>query len=139
MRTRIMLINFLLMVFGFANATENLQCTQREAIAAETEASTLESWSALYKSFNQYGHCDDAAIAEGYSESVSRLLAEDWNDLNVLRNYASRNKRFERFVLRHIDGTWSSERVNIVEKNAKHRCSNRDRKLCQRILHEISS
>ena len=133
-----MLIIFLLTVFGLANATENLQCTQQEAIAAETEASTLESWPAVFKSFHQYGHCDDAAIAEGYSETVSRLLAEDWKALRVLRIYAARHKRFERFVLRHIDGTWTSERVNIVKENAKHRCSNRDQRLCQQILREIN-
>jgi hypothetical protein len=138
MYKRIMSIVFLLIVFSVCNATEKPNCTQKEAYAAETEASTLGGWPEVYKSFFKYGHCDDAAIAEGYSETISRLLANDWNDLKVLRRYVSRSKQFEHFVLRHIDGTWTRERVDLVEKNARTRCSHKNRKLCQQILHEIS-
>jgi hypothetical protein len=124
-------------VFNIGNASERLKCTQPEAVAAETEASTIGSWPALYKSFLKYSHCDDAAIAEGYSESVSRLLAENWNDLKTLRKIASDNKQFERFVFRHIDGTWTRERISIVEQNAKTRCSVSDKQFCKRILREV--
>jgi hypothetical protein len=59
---------------------EDLQkktCSQEEAIQAETEASTLKDWTAVYISFKRFSHCDDAAISEGYSDAVGRLLAKD--------------------------------------------------------------
>ena len=135
---RMWLVILALTTLSRAAAAEHQPCTQQEAITAETQASTLESWDALHRSFIQFGHCDDASIAEGYSEAVSRLLAEDWKNLPVFQRYAARNRAFERFVLRHVDGTWSLDRVRTVAENARERCSNRRRKLCQKILRELA-
>ena len=113
------------------------QCTQAQAIAAENESSSAESWLSLYKSFNSFEHCDDGAIAEGYSEAVARLFTLEWRSFHVMRNYVRKNKRFERFLLRHIDGSWSIKQVEIVTEHAKQRCLYKDRQFCAQILHEL--
>ncbi|HEV7817019.1 MAG TPA: hypothetical protein VGP06_18215, partial [Janthinobacterium sp.] len=59
-------------------ASQNKICTREEAIQAETEASSLKDWDAVYRSFKRFSHCDDAAIGEGYSDVVGRLLTTDW-------------------------------------------------------------
>ena len=125
--------------FNSAVASERRICTVPEEIAAETESSTLGSWTALYRAFDQFKHCDDGAIAEGYSETVSRLLAEDWKNLGRLRILVDRNRGFEHFVFRHIDGTWHLERLIKVEANAKYRCSKKNQPLCKKILSEVLS
>jgi hypothetical protein len=49
--------------------------------------------------------CDDGSIAEGFSESVTRLLADDWEALPALQSLTTMDASFQTFVLRHIDET----------------------------------
>ena len=129
---------FIVSAASTANAiSATSRCTQAQAIAAENESSTAESWLSLYKSFNSFEHCDDGAIAEGYSEAVARLFTLEWRSFHVMRTYVRKNKRFEKFLLRHIDGSWSIKQVEIVTKYAQQRCSHQDRQFCAQILHEL--
>src|SRR5438128_11983717 len=77
-------------------------CTDREARRAETEADSLRSWDDLYRSYKLYRECDDAAIAEGYSESVARILVDHWSTLSRLAHLASRDAAFRRCVIKHV-------------------------------------
>jgi hypothetical protein len=88
--------------FGYA---ENRACPVSAEKQAMTEADTLRSWDALYKSYTLYQKCDDGAIADGYSESVARVLADHWDTLPQLAELAKNDPKFLRFVLRHVDAT----------------------------------
>lgn len=111
-----------------------LSCPQQQAIQAETEASTLSSWDAVYRSFTQFEACDQAAISEGYSESVSRLLADDWKDVNKLVSLARKNVHFEAFVIKHIDETVPAERLRRIIANARSDCPQNEKDLCAKII-----
>jgi hypothetical protein len=50
------------------------RCSLDQEIAAESSAGTLRNWAEVYSSFERFGHCDDGAIADGYSESISKIL-----------------------------------------------------------------
>src|SRR6266851_7181874 len=78
-------------------------CTGEQAKKAEAEADQLKGWNAVYRSFVRYGHCDDGAIAEGYSDSVAKLLANHWAEIQDLRKLTLESPEFSNFVLRHID------------------------------------
>lgn len=54
------------------------------AMKAESEASTLETWQAVLALYKKYKHCDDGAIAEGYSSSIATLLAGHRDDIGEL-------------------------------------------------------
>jgi hypothetical protein len=103
-------------------------------MAAENEASTLKSWTAVHSSFRSYAHCDDGAIAEGYSESVTLLLANRWNTLPSLAKLVADDPHFERFVIRHINGTVPRERLVKIASNARRDCPKDHRVLCDRLL-----
>ena len=105
-------------------------CTDREARRAETEADSLRSWDDLYRSYKLYRECDDAAIAEGYSESVARILVDHWRTLSRLARLASRDADFRHFVIRHIDDTLATEDVKKIRANADKRCPTSSRDLC---------
>ncbi len=122
-----------------AGASEFRKCTQEEAINAETEASasSLPSWNAVYLSFKRYAHCDDAAIADGYSEAISTLLAYQWKSYLDLVEFASADTAFESFVIRHIDQTTSADERNRVTTNVSSRCPLRGEKMCAHILERI--
>jgi hypothetical protein len=103
-------------------------------MAAENEASTLKSWPAVQRSFQNYAHCDDGAIGEGYSESITLLLADHWNTLPSLARLVANDPHFERFVTRHIDSTVPRERLTRIASNARRNCSKEHRALCDRFL-----
>src|SRR5689334_21589902 len=90
---------------GRAAYAQNHACTSLEGRHALEEADTLRSWDALYKSYRTFGHCDDGAIGEGYSESVARILADHWDTLPRFVQLAGKDAAFQAFVIRHLDAT----------------------------------
>ena len=106
MKTRaICWILFFLSLASHAHASQHrTDCSKQGAIAAEKEAVKLDSVVSLYDSYKRFAHCDDGAIAEGYNESVVRILTQQWNrQLIELYRLTSRDERFRAFVLRHIN------------------------------------
>ena len=114
-------------------AAGNRPCTKEEAIAAEAVAATANTWEQLYQQFVHYGHCDDGAIAEGFDETVTRLLAEQWSSVHVLGAVSEADPAFRKFVIRHIDQTVPAERLAHIRKNVTTQCPSRFKKLCRDI------
>jgi hypothetical protein len=106
-------------------------CGKRDAIRAEGEASSLHSWVEVYNSYKNFAHCDDAAIGEGYSDSIARLLSEKWSSAGRLNRLLSRDKGFEGFVIRHIDELMSPEQAEKIRRNADTRCPLHAKRLCK--------
>ena len=94
------------------------------------EAVTLRSWDALYKSYKLHRQCDDGAIGEGYSESVARILSDQWNTLPGLARLASKDSQFRAFVIGHVDATLNMDDVRKIRKNAKTQCPTGLRTVC---------
>jgi hypothetical protein len=113
----------------------NRSCTKEEAIAAETVAATANTWKQLYQQFVHYGHCDDGAIAEGFDEAVTRLLAEQWSSIHALSLISETDPAFRKFVIRHIDQTVPTERLAHIRKKAATQCPSDLESLC----HDIES
>lgn len=101
-------------------------CSKEDALAAETLAATAQSWQQLHQQFDRFSHCDDGAIAEGFSESATVLLSEHWRDVRQLEAILRSDPPFREFVIRHIDETVPVKRLNQIARNA--------RKLCPRSL-----
>ncbi len=89
-----------------------------------------ESWQALHEHYERYRSCDDGAIAEGYSDAVVRLLANQWERLGDLEKLAQQDPEFERWVLRHIDATTSTEALERAWRNAHDACPRSRRDAC---------
>ncbi len=109
------------------------ECTKDEARQAETVAATLRSWADIYSSYKKFSHCDDGAIAEGYSESVTQMLANHWNQIGDLRNQISKDEKFEKFILKHLDETISTDNSVKISKNVKNYCPKGSKALCKKI------
>lgn len=108
-------------------------CSKEEAIKAEAGAAQLKDWHEVYEAFKNYSHCDDGAIAEGYSESVSQLLANNWDQLAFLEAAIKKDKKFEGFVLKHIDQTIAKENNEKIIENASKKCSKKSKDICKKI------
>lgn len=101
---------------------------------AEAEASSLYDWNSIYKSYLRFKNCDDGAIAEGYSESISRMLGEKWIEIQELQMLIHRDKNFRKFVIRHIDETIPAERLLTIRRNALERCPRTTGNFCKSII-----
>jgi hypothetical protein len=97
-------------------------CTEEESRRSDEEAGSLRSWDALYQSYKRYGRCDNASAAEGYSESVARILVDHWAAVSRLAKLAGRDLGFRRFVLSHIDATLDMKDVRTIAAKATKSC-----------------
>ena len=123
-------------IFALCSQTtfsQRQSCPDAEADKAEQEADTLRTWDALYQSYRRFSHCDDGAIAEGYSESVSRILADHWDTLPRLAVLSMNDKHFNRFVVSHIDATLNMDDVKKIRTNAIHHCPAAQSGLCKQL------
>lgn len=121
------------LLLGFvtaATAAPNPPCTAAEGRRALDEADTLRSWDTLYKSYRSYRQCDDGAIAEGYSESVARILVGHWDELPRLAEVTARSAPFRRFVLLHVDSTLDTNDLRTISRNARTKCPSELRTTC---------
>lgn len=114
-------------------SAQSPSCSREQAMMAEKEASTLSSWQEVLRSFHSFSACDDGAIAEGYSEAVSRLLAEYWSDAPVLMKLAKEDPYFAEFVVRHIDETVPKARLDMIRSNVRERCPVDGQELCAKL------
>lgn len=109
------------------------RCSREQAMQADSEASTLSDWDAIKRSFIKFRNCDDGGISEGYSESVSRLLAEHWKNTVKLIVLTKNDAAFEAFVIKHIDETVPSERLKQIIINAREHCPDGGTRLCLKL------
>jgi hypothetical protein len=127
----------ILMWVGTAEAAEQQTCTRDEAMQAEDEAVALRDWTAVYRSFKRYAHCDDGAISEGYSDSIARLLTREWKRVGDLERLTASDKSFEQFILHHIDETDLPEELKRISENARMRCPPKATRLCRLIAARV--
>jgi hypothetical protein len=114
--------------FGAGGATR--QCTQQDARKAEIEASTLKTWQQVFESYTHYRHCDDGAISEGYSSSVSELLSDHWDAVGELLLLLQSQPTFREFILRHLDDTMSPDQDQKIRANVRDRCPEHAAEFC---------
>jgi len=111
----------------------NQPCANQESQAAEAVAATASTWEQLHQQFKLYGHCDDGAVAEGFSEVVSLLLVERWGYVHGLDVLSAADPDFRKFVIHHIDETVPSDRLIQIRKNSATQCPDRLKTLCHDI------
>ena len=97
-------------------------CTAQEAQAGEVSSATATSWKTLHRQFRLFGHCDDGAIGDGFSESVTRLLADQWATVRNVEPMIAADRDFWRFIVRHVDATVPPDRLQKIARNASERC-----------------
>lgn len=126
---------FFIMLPNFSFAA----CTTKEAAQAESQILNLKSWGAIYKHYKQFAKCDDGSIAEGYTESISKMLSNQWSELNNLENLIKKDEKFKEFVIKHINSTMDEVDRKKILNNAIKNCNTNLDKLCKNIVHAAES
>jgi len=113
-----------------AGAVLGRDCTREEAMAAERVAAQLSRWNDIFDTYHRYSHCDDGAIAEGFTDSIARLLASKWDSLPEMAAIADKNPGFKAFVLRHVNATADTRDLERIAESAKSKCLPQYQALC---------
>lgn len=114
-------------------------CTRQDAMIAEKEADSLRTWKQVFAAYDRYRHCDDGAIAEGYSASIAALLADRWDELEELLTLTHAHPNFETFVLHHVDVTMTLDQSKAIQQNARSRCPRDGSRLCTAIRNALAA
>jgi hypothetical protein len=114
-------------------------CTTEDSIRADAGLASLKTWADVYRAYMKFAQCDQGSVAEGYSDSVARLLSEKWDSADELNRICSRNRGFEKFVLRHVDELMTPQQARTVRKNARSHCPRNALKLCRQIVGRINA
>jgi len=130
---RILIAVLSIVVMCSTASAEERRCTNAEAREAESSVSRLNNWEGIYNSFKRFRHCDDGAIAEGYSDSVIRMLADRWTGLETLKKLTSSDQDFYTFVLRHIDATADKSEIEMIITNSSMHCPESAKAMCTAI------
>ena len=107
---------------------------ERDAIMS---AGTLKTWSQVHAWFKRYKDCDDGSIAEGFTESITVLLAKHWSQLPALAARMEKDADFGSFVLKHIDATADVRNLKRIERNAKSKCPSAYAQLCAQFIARV--
>ncbi len=116
---------------GFGKAADCPKTLEKEALDV---ASTLRGWGALHTAYMRFGACDDGAVAEGFTESVVRILADKWTTVKNLGRFVKMDPSFLRFVYNHIDATADPKDIQRIRNNLKRPgCPKGNRRVCREI------
>ena len=138
MRKRICAIGLLVFLCAAATRAALAQthgCTVEKMKQAEKETDNLKSWELVYEFYETYSRCDDGGVAEGVSDKIAKLLANHWSSVAEFVSIANNDKKFEKFVLRHVDATidWEHDGPKIHE-NAQLHCPVNLKQMCRELM-----
>lgn len=119
----------LVLVFGLSVAGQR-HCSRSDAMNADDSVTSLKSWADVYAAYRKYGHCDDGAISEGYTDSMVHLLSSEWTSTPELLTLAAKDRKFRSFVLNHIDASASTDELRKISTLTASQCPKGGTDLC---------
>ena len=126
-----------ILVFTFASGScfAATQCTQTEAISAESVVDYLDSWDNVYLFFKQYGHCYDASIAEGANDKIQLLWVNHWHDLPRMLQLTAQDPKFKAFIWQRAhDEDYPANEFAKTLNDAKTSCPKDGANFCQTFI-----
>jgi hypothetical protein len=112
-------------------------CTQQDADRADAALDHMDSWQSIASVFRRFSKCDDGSIAEGFSDRISRLLADHWEQVQDLAALSRTTPGLESFVVRHLDETIKLSDARKIEYLAWNACPKEAEALCRRIKEKL--
>lgn len=104
-------------------------CATPLAQEAEITVSALSDWGSVFSAYRKYQVCDDGAIAEGFTDSVVKLLGKGSASISELQEFVRKDHVFLKFVYRHITESADPDDLKAIVSSTRN-CPPENRKLC---------
>jgi hypothetical protein len=72
-------------------------CTKSDAANGERAIERDNNWNQLYRSWQDYHHCDTGAVADAYTDTLMRLMVE-WKNVEALSAAMQKDAQFKEWV-----------------------------------------
>lgn len=96
-------------------------CTKADAANAEKAIERSNNWNQLYKSWQDYRHCDTGAVADGFTDSLMRLMVE-WKGVDALAAAMQKDPEFKEWVHARLKSPAAKDDQPTVYSRAKASC-----------------
>lgn len=113
------------------------ECTRQDADSADAALEQMNSWQSTASVFRRFSKCDDGYIAEGFSDRISRLLADHWEQVPDLVALSRTTPGLESFVVRHLDETINLADAKKISNFAWNSCPKGAEVLCRRLERKL--
>jgi len=113
-------------------------CTKEQAREIEANAAYFKTWDEVFDAWKDFKQCDDGAIAEGFTESITFILSTQWTEKGFLISLIDKHPNFEKFILEHINEAVPRERLNKLGHMAKMRCVDSTHDFCMKVLNKAT-
>lgn len=100
---------------------------------ADNAASSIHGWHGVYSFYENYRQCDEGYIAEGMSETIVGLLANNWKTSHQLMHLSVIDRAFESWMINHINTTTNDRDLDKVVRNAADSCPEGHKAFCNQI------
>ena len=117
-------IRLALAVLAFAAAGAHAQdkaCTPAQSAAADKALDRVVNWELMYKTWQDYGHCDSGALEDVFTDALMRLAVE-WKNVDQFARRYQGDAKFKAFVDKHIRSPGAQEDAKSLYSRAKQSC-----------------
>ena len=128
------IIFYTILALLISTVTMGQNCTKKQEREIEAKAAYFKTWDEVYSAWEAFRQCDDGAIAEGFSESITMILSTQWTEKGKLINLIEKHPNFEKFIIKHINKSVPYDRLSKLGHMAKMRCVDSTHDFCMKIL-----
>ena len=117
-------IRLALALLAFAAAGAHAQgksCTSAESAAAEKAMDRVVNWDLMYKTWQEFGHCDSGLAEDTFTDALMRLAVE-WKNVDQFARRYQGDPKFKTFVNKHVRSLTAKEDAKSLYSRAKQSC-----------------
>lgn len=111
-----------LLALGAAGAhAQDKVCSPAQSAAAEKAMDRVVNWDLMYKTWQEFGHCDSTLTEDVFTDALMRLAVE-WKNVDQFARRYQGDPKFKAFVDSHIRSLTAKEDAKSVYSRAKQSC-----------------
>jgi hypothetical protein len=111
-----------LLAFVAAGAyAQDKTCSPAQSAAAEKAMDRVVNWDLMYKTWQEFGHCDSALNEDVFTDALMRLAVE-WKNVDQFARRYQGDPKFKTFVDKHVRSLTAKEDAKSLYSRAKQSC-----------------
>jgi len=127
-RARLFAIAFMSFSCTWAAAADK-PCTKPDQQRAMKAIDAVVTWQQLYKSWQDFGHCDTGGdVSDQFADALLRLVV-DWKNVPTFSAAVAKDAGYKAFVLQHLKAATKDDR-DAVYSRAKTLCPTGEDAFC---------
>jgi hypothetical protein len=117
----------------FVHSANSARCSKTELLKVLNALSAVRTWQDLYGVFKVLNGCDSGGVSETISDSLARLLSEQFDTFPKLLEISRTDPAFKAFVFRHLDSTIPADIWGTILQNVSQKCPLEAVSICEAI------